>query len=175
MCPVDLSRLLLRIAGAIGVLSLPGCATTQRIEFLSEPPGARIMVNNDYVGDAPCSADLDNSGGMGSYTVEAYPPPTSSGLQARTKYLSRWEGLPSRVLFDLRPGYSAPPGSGPAVPTASGTSPAIYRVTPPVAEGGSYYGQISETTGLPKTVHVRGYFRKDGTYVQSHYRSRPRR
>gem|GEM_PF-2640957 len=44
-----------------------------------------------------------------------------------------------------------------------------------VAENGSYYGQISEHTGRPKTVYVRGYFRKDGTYVRSHYRSRPLR
>lgn len=42
------------------------------------------------------------------------------------------------------------------------------------AENGSYYGQISEFTRRPKTVHVKGYFRKDGTYVRSHYRSRPR-
>lgn len=27
----------------------------------------------------------------------------------------------------------------------------------------------------PKTVHVRGYYRKDGTYVRPHYRSAPRR
>lgn len=45
----------------------------------------------------------------------------------------------------------------------------------PIAENDSYYGQISEATGRPKTVHVRGYYRKDGTYVRSHYRSPPRR
>ena len=33
----------------------------------------------------------------------------------------------------------------------------------PIAENDSYYGQISEATGRPKTVHVRGYYRKDGT------------
>jgi hypothetical protein len=44
-----------------------------------------------------------------------------------------------------------------------------------VVENGSYYGQISEATGRPKTVHVGGYFRKDGTYVRGHYRSKPRR
>jgi len=49
-----------------------------------------------------------------------------------------------------------------------------YR-KPSVAENGSYYGQISENTGRPKTVHVRGYYRKDGTYVRSHYRSPPRK
>ena len=44
-----------------------------------------------------------------------------------------------------------------------------------IAENGTYYGQISETTGRPKTVYVKGYYRKDGTYVRSHYRSPPRR
>jgi hypothetical protein len=46
---------------------------------------------------------------------------------------------------------------------------------PPVAGSGSYYGEISENTGRPKTVYVHPYYRKDGTYVRSHYRSSPRR
>lgn len=37
------------------------------------------------------------------------------------------------------------------------------------ATGG--YGEISSITGRPKTVHVKGHYRKDGTYVQSHYRA----
>lgn len=45
---------------------------------------------------------------------------------------------------------------------------------PAVAENGSYYGEISPVTGRPKTVSVSGYFRRDGTYVRGHYRSRPR-
>ena len=44
-----------------------------------------------------------------------------------------------------------------------------------IAENSSYYGEISKITGRPKTVFVRGYFRKDGTYVRSHYRSKPKR
>jgi len=50
-----------------------------------------------------------------------------------------------------------------------------YRYVPRVAENGSYYGEISEYTGRPKTVYVRGYFRRDGTYVRSHFRSPPRK
>jgi hypothetical protein len=46
---------------------------------------------------------------------------------------------------------------------------------PACAENGSCSGDLSAYTGRPKTVHVRGYYRKDGTYVRSHYRSRPRR
>lgn len=42
------------------------------------------------------------------------------------------------------------------------------------AENGSCYGDISEATGRPKTVRVRGYYRRDGTYVRGHYRSSPR-
>ncbi len=40
------------------------------------------------------------------------------------------------------------------------------------AENGSCYGDISGITGLPKTHHVNGYYRKDGTYVRGHFRSR---
>ena len=51
------------------------------------------------------------------------------------------------------------------------TTPTLNRG---IAENGSYYGEISEATGRPKTVPVRGYYRKDGTYVRGHYRSPPR-
>ncbi len=46
--------------------------------------------------------------------------------------------------------------------------------SPNVAENGSYYGEKSKITGRPKTVKVKGYYRKDGTYVRGHYRSKPR-
>lgn len=48
-----------------------------------------------------------------------------------------------------------------------------YRSGPACAENGSCYGDIA-ATGRPKTVHVGGYFRKDGTYVRGHYRSKPK-
>ena len=63
----------------------------------------------------------------------------------------------------------SPPGINPLPPTKEPS--AIYS-TPSIAENSSYYGEISPKTGLPKTTHVRGYFRKDGTYVRGHYRSR---
>lgn len=50
----------------------------------------------------------------------------------------------------------------------------VYAPTyaPGCAENGSCYGDISSRTGRPKTVAVGGYYRKDGTYVRGHYRSR---
>ena len=47
------------------------------------------------------------------------------------------------------------------------------RSFPFVAENGSYYGQISQQTGRPKTVFVHSYYRSDGAYVRSYYRSLP--
>ncbi|MCU1328313.1 MAG: hypothetical protein JWN34_3683 [Bryobacterales bacterium] len=63
----------------------------------------------------------------------------------------------------------------PAAPSVSLTSPqAITATTPSVgcAENGSCYGDISAATGKPKTVQVNGYYRKDGTYVRGHVRSK---
>jgi hypothetical protein len=66
------------------------------------------------------------------------------------------------------PSYSS---SGPSYssPSAPAYHPPSY--SPTCAENGSCYGDISSITGRPKTTHVHGYFRKNGTYVRGHYRS----
>ena len=50
-------------------------------------------------------------------------------------------------------------------------APPITTGSPSPLDG---YGAISPITGLPRTIAVRGYVRKDGTYVRPHYRSRRR-
>jgi hypothetical protein len=54
------------------------------------------------------------------------------------------------------------------------SAPLTGKHDPPVAENGSRYGDISEQTGRPKTIHVNGYYRNDGTYVRGYYRSEPK-
>jgi hypothetical protein len=44
-------------------------------------------------------------------------------------------------------------------------------IGPGCAENGSCYGDISNINGMPKTNHVNGYYRSNGTYVRGHYRS----
>jgi hypothetical protein len=56
-----------------------------------------------------------------------------------------------------------------AVSQATPTSKVAPRQ---IAENGSYYGELNKN-GVPKTVPVRGYYRKDGTYVRGYYRSAP--
>lgn len=89
------------------------------------------------------------------------------------------------VLKILEPAsLPTPPSTGAAVEktsaaaVAAGTAAASSPSTPPqpapkasCAENGSCYGDTSATTGKPKTTHVDGYTRKDGTYVRGHYRS----
>lgn len=58
--------------------------------------------------------------------------------------------------------------SSPTLPPSA--TPAA--TAPAVAENGSYYGEPNQN-GVPKTVYVHGYYRKDGTYVRSYYRSAP--
>jgi len=70
------------------------------------------------------------------------------------------------------------PAFVPAPPTVAPASVAPTTITaralPTVgcAENGSCYGDVSAATGRPKTVPVSGYYRKDGTYVRGHYRSK---
>ncbi len=48
-------------------------------------------------------------------------------------------------------------------------------IGPGCAENGSCFGDVSNINGMPKTTHINGYFRRDGTYVRGHYRSSGRR
>ncbi len=74
----------------------------------------------------------------------------------------------------VRGHYRSPPRN--KAPPIDITKSALPSYTKPrIAENDSYYGEISEATGRPKTVYVKPYYRKDGTYVKSHYRSKPRR
>lgn len=59
-----------------------------------------------------------------------------------------------------------------AAPTRPNVAPAVAPAPPAVAENGSYYGELNKN-GVPRTVHVDGYFRSNGKYVRGYYRSAP--
>jgi hypothetical protein len=58
-------------------------------------------------------------------------------------------------------------------PTLTIALPLPSPGAPPVAENGTCFGQVSRETGRPMTIHIRGYYRRNGTYVRGHYRSPP--
>jgi peptidoglycan hydrolase-like protein with peptidoglycan-binding domain len=112
-------------------------------------------------------------------------PKTTSALKAfvaggepsdeRTRVC--WRAIETRRAFDAIAVQTAPPAVAPA-PTylpASQQAATAARQTGPGAElpglPAAGYGDVSNTTGLPRTQCVNGYTRKDGTYVAPYYRS----
>ncbi len=57
--------------------------------------------------------------------------------------------------------------------TPNAPSKTIFSL--PMAENGDFYNQDNDGDGRVESVFVKGYYRKDGTYVRSHYRAAPRR
>lgn len=70
-------------------------------------------------------------------------------------------------------GQSHPPAISPALPQSSGTAPPPTRY--PIQSYRSPPASYSPTLGIGSTPYtsVSGYYRKDGTYVQPHYRTTP--
>ncbi len=116
-----------------GLLALTGCATSSStvdnrergpngtvaylVEVESDPPGARIEANGDYIGKAPCTLKIfgDKDGtfhnfGSYHYIVTAYPVQT--GLpQSKDFRTGGWfteeSMIPKRIFFDFRGGAEA--------------------------------------------------------------------
>ena len=108
----------------------------------------------------------------------------SSGSHASVPFEASKYDFPANTVVRTETVYAAPvyvPAvAAPSQPTYAATA-AVRAYEPPavaapvygrVAENGSYYGQPN-VNGVPKTVAVGGYYRKDGTYVRGHYRSAP--
>ncbi|MDO8302305.1 MAG: PEGA domain-containing protein [Sedimentisphaerales bacterium] len=69
---------------------------------ISAPPGARIEVDNNYVGDAPVDIKWDNQSSdrfSSSHTVKASPLYPSQ--QAQVKSFSLGDKIPKTIFFDL--------------------------------------------------------------------------
>jgi hypothetical protein len=79
--------------------------------------------------------------------------------------------VPAAYVASARPPVPAPTlaPTGPTTLVESVPTPAnsVAGCNPP----GLGCGEISHTTGLPRTEYVSGYTRRDGTYVRSYYRS----
>ena len=119
-----------------------------------------------FLGCATTRSEVSGQNSLASVTPLFAPPLTGSGPDLlTTQSFSPWES-------QVNPSYSNAAMQQIAA-SQSTTNFGLTDVYPSIAENGSYYGEISEETGRPKTVYVRGHYRDDGTYVRSHYRSRP--
>jgi hypothetical protein len=90
-------------------------AETKKVEIVSEPSGARIEINDDYVGNAPITVEIpQKDDGRFKERTLIRASPTEAGDYVQTKVFSSPDGMgdgdkiPSRILFEMRVGPSTP-------------------------------------------------------------------
>ena len=99
----------------------------------------------------------------GCQKVRQCAPPSAGGVVL----------TPSTPGASYRPVTTGGLVAAPVIGNLSSSAPGLVPMARgSCAENGSCYGDISGTTGRPKTVGVQGYYRRDGTYVRGYYRSR---
>ena len=176
------------------VLGQSSTPATQQRTYSSPSPPAVLTTTADTSGDDSTvdgaineitDAAGDDSPSTSDQAASAYTPSTAS------QDADDWPGVEvASASDDADESAVETPAAAPATTVAS-SEPARsvpgyqtpYSYAPPSVgyssssskcEGLGCYGQISKVTGLPRTTYVRGYTRRDGTYVQPHYRSRRR-
>jgi hypothetical protein len=112
--------------GLIAALGLVGCATNTpqnaergpdgtiayKVEVESSTPGARIEVNDDYIGKTPLTLTIygDEDGtfhnfGTKDYIIRAFPVTTNQFIQTKVFRTGGWfseeDRIPKKLYFDL--------------------------------------------------------------------------
>ncbi len=93
-------------AGMIVPVLLAGCMKEWDVEVLSEPPGARIEVDNDYVGNSPLTIAIPGTFDRGvsefdHHVIRAIP---NGPGYVQTKILWGNKKLPKRIFFNTNLG-----------------------------------------------------------------------
>jgi hypothetical protein len=153
-----------------GAASYHACLTKQLLHLGSSPAPSLAGLSRDDQSsiEAACSYSKYVEGAASYHAC----------LNKQLRELAR-AGVPLSV--QSRPKATAvvvlpEPASATPVSVSTVTPATNSTITPPAATGlcaenGSCFGDISDKTGLPKTVAVQGYYRKDGTYVRGYSRS----
>lgn len=79
------------------------CTGKHSIEILTEPSGARIEVNDEFLGEAPLTATVAR--GCSAYSLNAVTIralPREAGHCTQGKFISSSDSVPRKVFFDMR-------------------------------------------------------------------------
>jgi hypothetical protein len=102
--------------------AVPAQSAKAKVEIISDPAGARIEVNDNYVGDAPITVEIPEKAGYFTQNTIIRALPTEGGDYVQAKYFSgsipdAWypetvgahrDQIPSRIFFDMRLGPVTP-------------------------------------------------------------------
>lgn len=86
------------------VTTFMGCTAERLVTHIdSQPPGARVEVNENVVGTTPCDVTLFQRGEhhllRQRVIVKAYPPDGSQGQYPQEKFLVSHQQAPEHLLF----------------------------------------------------------------------------
>jgi hypothetical protein len=95
--------------------SLQYTCNNYEVEIISGPPGAKIEINNEYVGETPVTKVWNGRySEYDSYTVTAYPKQAGQYVQTKSiRFESSGElycqvTLPKKIYFDMNLGPTTP-------------------------------------------------------------------
>ena len=79
------------------------------VDIISDPPGAKIEWNNDYIGETPCKKIINGYLTMIDYLylVKVVANPVSPGQYVQTKVLTQ-DPLPRTIYFNMNLGPQTP-------------------------------------------------------------------
>lgn len=146
----------------LAVLGLAGCAAPA-------PSFGPMSTVRSQAADAACSSYSGSPNYFDCYSKEIVAPGS---------YVATPATIWGATSVSAPSSSASAAGSG---PSAAGDKhnfifgapqPVVPQVYHPYCLPTSCYGDISTVTGLPRTHYVRGYYRKNGTYVRPYYRSR---
>ena len=90
---------------------ISGCITittediTREIKVISNPPKAKIEVNNDYIGETPCSISVREQTILfeGTYRKDLFivAIPVYEGQCKQIKYIRSSDDLPKTIFFEM--------------------------------------------------------------------------
>lgn len=111
-----LALLILSLCLASMSCSSPGLTgrSIQRVQILSDPPGARIEINGDYIGDAPLTVNIPTYRGRFREITKIRALPRRPGQYTQSKVFSGGftmipnDAVPSRIFFDMSLGPASP-------------------------------------------------------------------
>jgi len=75
---------------------------TYTTKVVSEPPGARIEVNDEYRGEAPLELQWQNQTGYFETEVVIRAMPVLAGQQIHERFFKSSDQIPKTILFDMR-------------------------------------------------------------------------
>ncbi len=85
-----------------GCATLPTANPSGKTLIESDPPGARIEINSQYVGTTPIRVDIPRlDSGLDTISVTIVASPVIPGQQVQTKYIGFNEPTPTHVFFDM--------------------------------------------------------------------------